>query len=259
MCRAARSKSAENGVPQQALGHKRSIATAVLLLLIVVLVPSFTRSQESILFRHLTVNQGLSQGSVVCILQDRDGFMWFGTQDGLNRFDGYEVTVFKHDPADSTTLNDNFVITIAEDSSGTLWMGTLNKPQTLNRFDPTKETFSHVQSDSIDLRHARAGSAFTFYEDPSGVRWSGGIGEGVTRFDRRTGKTTVFKHDPANPASLLDDRVYSVFGDRSGTIWIGTREGLERFDPKTETFIHYRHDEKKPARAALPGGTSESK
>jgi len=193
------------------------------------------------------VNQGLSQGSVVCILQDRHGFLWFGTQDGLNRYDGYEVANFKHDPADSTTLNDNFVITIAEDSGGTLWMGTLNTPQTLNRFDRATETFAHVSSDSVDLRYARVGSAFTFYEDPSGVRWSGAIGEGVTRFDRRTGKTTVFKHDPTDPASLLDDRVYSVFGDRSGTIWIGTREGLERFDPKTESFIHYRHDDKNPA------------
>jgi ligand-binding sensor domain-containing protein/serine phosphatase RsbU (regulator of sigma subunit) len=204
-------------------------------------------AQQTIMFDHLSVKQGLSQGSVVCILQDRQGFMWFGTQDGLNRFDGYDVTVFKHDPADSTSLNDNFVITLAEDSSGTLWMGTLNKPQMVNRFDGTTETFSHIQSESVDLRHARVGSAFTFYEDPSGVRWSGAIGEGVTRLDRRTGKTTVFKHDPSNPASLLDDRVYSVFGDRSGTIWIGTREGLERFDPNTETFVHYRHDEKNPA------------
>jgi ligand-binding sensor domain-containing protein len=79
------------------------------------------------------------------------------------------------------------------------------------------------------------------------VRWSGSIGEGVTRFDRRTGKTTAFKHDPSDPRSLLDDRVYSVYGDHSGTIWIGTREGLERYDPKTETFVHYRHDKNNPS------------
>ena len=98
-------------------------------------LPITAHAQPAPMFQHHTVNQGLSQGSVVCILQDNQGFMWFGTQDGLNRFDGYEFTVFKHSPADTTSLNDTFVITIAEDSSGTLWVGTLNKPDVLNRFD----------------------------------------------------------------------------------------------------------------------------
>ena len=207
-------------------------------------LPSSGRSQEGVMFNHLTVSQGLSQGSVVCILQDRQGFMWFGTQEGLNRFDGYRFTVFKHSPADSTTLNGSFVITIAEDSSGTLFVGTLNKPDVLNRFDRKAETFSLVPKDSIDLMHARVSSVFQSHKDPSGVRWSGTIGGGVTRFDSRSDKSTSFKHDPSDPASLVDNRVYSVFGDRSGTIWVGTREGLDRFDPKTERFVHYRHDEK---------------
>jgi ligand-binding sensor domain-containing protein/serine phosphatase RsbU (regulator of sigma subunit) len=206
------------------------------------------KSQGKVVFEHLSVKQGLSQGSVVCILQDRQGFMWFGTQDGLNRFDGYEFTAFKHSPADSSTLNDSFIITIAEDSSGTLWVGSLNKPQMINRFDPKTETFLRLTTDSADLWKARTGSAFSSYSyvDPAGVRWSGGIGAGVSRFDPRTGKTRVFKHDPSNPASLLDDRVYSVYGDRTGTIWVGTREGLDRFDPITQAFIHYRHDDRNP-------------
>ena len=222
------------------------LASVLLSILLPLVCPPPARSQETFVFRHLTVNQGLSQGSVVSILQDRQGFLWFGTQDGLNRFDGYEFTVFKHNPADSTSLNDAFIIKIAEDSSGTLWVGSLNQPQMVNRFDPKSETFARIPADSVDLWKARVGAAFSSYEDPSGVRWSGSIGEGVTRFDRRTGKTRVFRHNPSNPASLLDDRVYSVFGDRTGTIWIGTREGLDRFDPRTETFVHYRHDEKNP-------------
>jgi two-component system sensor histidine kinase ChiS len=226
--------------------HGWWLTVALLCCLIALVLPVTARSQEAVMFQHHTVNQGLSQGSVVCILQDSQGFMWFGTQDGLNRFDGYEFTVFKHSPADTTSLNDSFVITIAEDSTGTLWVGTLNKPNMLNRFNRMTETFSHVPSDSVDLSGARVGSAFSSYEDPSGVRWSGKIGSGVTRLDRRTGRTTVFKHDPSDPASLLDDRVYSVYGDRTRTVWIGTREGLDRFDPKTERFVHYRHDEKNP-------------
>jgi ligand-binding sensor domain-containing protein/serine phosphatase RsbU (regulator of sigma subunit) len=214
--------------------------------LVPLLLPTVSLSQESVIFRHLTVNDGLSQGSVVSILQDSQGFMWFGTQDGLNRFDGYTFTVFKHSPTDPNSLNDNFIVTIAEDSNKTLWVSTLNNPQVLNRFDRATETFSRVPSDSVDLRYAHVGSVFSTYEDPSEVRWSGSVGGGVTRLDRRSGKSTVFKNDPSNPNSIAADKVYSVYGDRTGTIWVGTREGLDRFDPKTESFVHYKHDEKNP-------------
>jgi len=190
------------------------------------------------------VKDGLSQGSVICIFQDSQGFMWFGTQDGLNRYDGYTLKVFKKDPAEPGSLNDNFIVSIAEDSSRTLWVGTLNAPTTLNRFDPLTETFAQVPRDSVDLFHARIGAARPEYLDHSGTRWSGSIGGGLTRLDLRTGRKTVYKHDPSNPSSLADDRVYSVVGDRSGLIWLGTREGLCRFDPRTESFVTYRHDPK---------------
>jgi ligand-binding sensor domain-containing protein/serine phosphatase RsbU (regulator of sigma subunit) len=209
-------------------------------------IPSFGYAQEGIVFSHLTMSQGLSQGTVVCMLQDRQGFMWFGTQEGLNRFDGYEFTVFKHSPEDSTTLNESFVTTLAEDSSGTLFVGNMSTPDLLNRFDRRTETFSLVPKDGVDLRHAQIGSAFQFYRDSTGVRWSGSLGGGVTRYDPRTGTTTTYKHDPSDPGSLLDDRVYSVVGDRTGMIWMGTHEGLERFDPRTGKFVHYLHDDKNP-------------
>ncbi len=216
-----------------------SIVTAFLL-------PHFSHSEEALMFRHLTVEQGLSQGSVVSILQDSSGFMWFGTQDGLNRFDGYTFTIFRHSPADPKSLSDNFITTIAEDSNRTLWVGTLDNPDVLNRFDRATETFSQVPKDSVDLRFAHVGSVFSTYEDPSGVRWSGSVGGGVTRLNRRSGKSTVFKNDPKNANSLAADKVYSVYGDRKGTIWIGTREGLDRFDPNAESFVHYKYDEKNP-------------
>jgi ligand-binding sensor domain-containing protein/serine phosphatase RsbU (regulator of sigma subunit) len=225
---------------------KRTLFQALFCIVASFSVPSFGFAQEGIVFSHLTMSQGLSQGTVVCILQDRQGFMWFGTQEGLNRFDGYEFTVFKHTPTDSTTLNDSFVTSLAEDSSGTFFVGNMSTPDLLNRFDRKTETFLLVPKDSVDLRHGHIGSAFQFYQDASGVRWSGSLGGGVTRFDPRTGATTMYKHDPSDPGSLLDDRVYSVVGDRTGIIWMGTHEGLERFDPRTGKFVHYLHDEKNP-------------
>ncbi len=196
-----------------------------------------TEAQQEILFQHLTVDDGLSQGGVNCILQDRKGFMWFGTQDGLNRFDGYKFTVFRHDPADSTTLNDSFILALYEDTSGVLWVRTLNSPKALNRFNSASESFSHFPRDSVDLSRASKNSAKVEYEDPSGIRWSSeDLGSGLSRYDPATGRTTVFRHNHGDPHSLADDRVFSVLRDRKGRTWVGTAVGLDRFEESTGTF-----------------------
>ena len=207
---------------------------------------SGARAQTKLLFEHLTVKQGLSQGSVMCMLQDRRGFMWFGTQDGLNRFDGYDFRIFRHDPANANSISDNFIALIAEDRNGTMWIGTLGQPGFLNRFDLATQTFTKVRRDSVDLRDAGISETKSTYETSAGVKWHGETGGGVSRLDLKTGARKTFKRDPANPRSLLDDNVFSVYGDRTGTIWIGTKEGLERFEPATETFVHYRHDPANP-------------
>ncbi len=197
--------------------------------------------QHTIRFSHLSIKDGLSQSAVNCILQDRQGFMWIGTQDGLNRFDGYTFTVFKHNPEDTASINDNFVYSIYENDGG-LWIATLNRPDELNKFDPATETFSHHPTDSIDLADAVVSSVISTYRDPHGIEWKGSIGGGLTRLDTRTGEKTVFKNIPSDNGSLSSNKVYSVYGDRSGTIWVGTFEGLNRYEARTGKFIRYRHD-----------------
>jgi ligand-binding sensor domain-containing protein/serine phosphatase RsbU (regulator of sigma subunit) len=205
-------------------------------------------AQQQIVFQHLTEKDGLSQGGVNCILRDSQGFMWLGTQDGLNRFDGYQFRIFKHDPADPKSLTDNWILSLYEDSSHTLWVRSQGTPKMLNRFDRATETFTSVPIDSVDLTKARVNSIKPpAFNEPSGAQWRGEIGTGVTRFDPATGKTISFRHNPSNPRSLIDDRIYSIYGDRTGTIWIGTHEGLDRFDAKTGTFVHYRHDNSNPS------------
>jgi ligand-binding sensor domain-containing protein/serine phosphatase RsbU (regulator of sigma subunit) len=216
------------------------------LLCAVALCATGLQAQVSVLFHHLTVKQGLSQGSVNCILQDGKGFIWLGTQDGLNRFDGYTCTVFKHDPGDSLSLSDNFVLGIYEDSTGTLWIRTLNTPGVLNRFDRTRGVFRRVNADSINLAGMQGSTVKAEYNAPGGILWRGSIGGGVTRFDPATGVTTSYKNDPANPNSISDNRVYSLRGDRLGFIWIGTRQGLDCLDPRTGVITHYRHDDADP-------------
>ncbi|HUM47206.1 MAG TPA: two-component regulator propeller domain-containing protein [Chitinophagales bacterium] len=96
-------------------------------------------------FELLTISDGLSQGMITCMLQDRFGFMWFGTKAGLNRYDGYNFVIYRHDPEDSTSLADNFIQSIFEDSKGRLWIGTANYG--LDMFDRETETFYHFEHD----------------------------------------------------------------------------------------------------------------
>jgi serine phosphatase RsbU (regulator of sigma subunit)/ligand-binding sensor domain-containing protein len=210
------------------------------------LLTAALHAQTSLLFQHLTVKQGLSQGSVNCILQDSKGFIWLGTQDGLNRFDGYTCKVFKHDPDDSLTLSDNFVLGLWEDSTGTLWARTLNSPTLFNRFDRAAGVFRRVNAEKVSLIGSRGSTIRAEYEEPDGTRWKGTIGGGITRVNPATGSTTTMKHDPANPNSISDDRVYSIHGDHLGYIWIGTRQGLDCYNPRSGTITHYRHDDKDP-------------
>ena len=99
--------------------HQVLLRSVVAVVLVLVL-SSGGLAQKKLLFDHLTVKQGLSQSSVMCVFQDRRGFMWFGTQDGLNRYDGYDFKIFKHDPANPNSLKENFVVLIAEDRQGKL-------------------------------------------------------------------------------------------------------------------------------------------
>jgi len=197
--------------------------------------------QNHIIFNHLTIEDGLSQSSVTCILQDRSGFMWFGTQDGLNRYDGYNIMIFKNDPSDSTSLTDNFIFSIYEDQSGSLYIET--QSGTFHQYNPRSESFQIVIKDSVDLERARVNSVSALLQESSGIRWTGGLskGTGLVRFDTKTGKSKTFKHNPSDPSSLSDDKVYSVYRDRSGNLWVGTFNGLDRLDERTGKFFHYRN------------------
>lgn len=211
------------------------------LILGILFITTDTRAQNHIEFNHLTVEDGLSQSSVTCIFQDDRGFMWFGTQDGLNRYDGYNFKVFKNDPADSASLLNNFIFGIFEDTSGVMYVETQGGG--LQRYNPLSDTFTRLKKNSINLSRTRFNSVAALYYDKSGTEWIGGMGAGtgLKRIDGKTGKITVFKHDPSNPSSLSSNKVYSVYRDRSGNLWVGTSDGLDKFVEKSGKFDHYKN------------------
>ncbi|HEY0797243.1 MAG TPA: two-component regulator propeller domain-containing protein [Acidisarcina sp.] len=179
--------------------------------------------RDDIRFRPLASTAGLSQTRVAQILQDDQGFLWFGTQNGLNRFDGYKCKVFRHDPDRPNSLSGAFIHSLFKDRSGALWAGT---DQFLDRFDPTTETFKHFHVDAQDP------IVMGISEDSAGLLWLA-TPNGLYRLEPTTGQITGYHHDPRDPSSLSSSDITSSGEDRTGTFWVVNNEGLDRFDRST--------------------------
>ena len=191
-------------------------------------------------FERFSSQQGLSEGIVGCSLLDRQGFLWFGTEDGLNRFDGYEFRVFRHRVDDPESLSYSEVKCFAEDGAGNLWVGTFGG---LNRFDPVSETFERFVHRRGEPHSPGGDIVRALCFDRGGALWVGTQGDGLDRFDPSTGRFEHFRHDPHDPGSLAHDDVRALLEDDRGRLWIGTLGGgLDCLDLRTGRFRHFRHD-----------------
>lgn len=206
--------------------------------------------QHDIRFERLSIEDGLSQSSVYCILQDSRGFMWFGTDDGLNRYDGYHFTIYRHDPEDPHSISHNVVRALYEDRTGTLWIGT--EGGGLNRFDRNTEQFIHYQHDPSNPKSLSHNAVSVIYEDHTSTLWIGTWGGGLDDFDRRTQTFIHYQPDQEDPESISTDQILSIYEDRAGTLWVGTWEsGLERLEARATLdspgrFRHYQNDPENP-------------
>ncbi len=198
--------------------------------------------ESSVKFEYLSVDQGLSHDTVTCIAQDDDGFMWFGTLNGLNRFDGYEFKVYKPDPEDAHSLSSEIIQVIFKDRRGTLWIGTAEEG--LNRYDRDRDRFVRYQHDVNDSTSLSHNDVRAIYEDRTGVLWIGSREGGLNRFDRENERFIRYQNQPQDPGSLRGSAVFSIFEDQRGALWLGTDQGLDRFDREKEQFFHYQHDPK---------------
>jgi ligand-binding sensor domain-containing protein len=181
-------------------------------------------------FTHLTTNDGLSQGYVVDILQDRRGFMWFATRDGLNRYDGYSFVVYKHDPNDPGSLSSNFIQDLMEDDHGDLWVATNNG---VNRFDPTSERCTRYLHDPNDPDTLGGASVKSVAQDRHGHLWFGTEDGGLDRLDPKLG---TFTHHRSDSEGRLIGRITQVIEDRRGDIWLASERGLFHLDQQAGTI-----------------------
>jgi len=206
----------------------------------------FKAQQEEIKFESIPPEQGLSNKSIPAILEDKYGFLWFATQDGLNKYNGYDFKVYQNDPSDSNTISNNNIFCLIQDREGYLWLGTENGG--LNRFDPNTEKAIRYTHDENNASSLSSDNVYSLLETKQGELWIGTWEAGIDVMDKESGKIKKhYRHDPKNEASLSEGGIWSLYEDKNGIIWISTwGGGLDRFDPQTGIFKHYRHDKKDP-------------
>ncbi|MBO1319880.1 response regulator [Acanthopleuribacter pedis] len=184
---------------------------------------------------------GLSHSTIYTIRQGPRGFLWFGTQNGLNRFDGFQTTVYQHRPEDPNSLRNNSVSSMEFDSHGILWLGIWGGG--LNRFDPDTETFTHFFHQAEDPRSLSSDLVQTVFRDSRDRIWVGTNKGGLNLFHPETGRFTRFVHDEQDPRSLSHNRVWSIAEDLNGVIWVATTDGLNRLDDDGR-FTTFRADQR---------------
>ena len=191
-------------------------------------------------FDHISIEQGLSQSSVHVIFQDSRGFLWFGTQDGLNRYDGYTFKTYKPDPDSLYSLSDRWINSIVEDQEGYLWIAT--RLGGLNRYDPRTEQFIHFRHDEANPSSIGSDRVNVLYLDKKGNLWIG-TPNGLDLFNRNTSAFTHYNYDPSRPEGITGKTITAIYEDSRGRFWVGTTAGgLNRFNPQTKTFTPYQHN-----------------
>jgi ligand-binding sensor domain-containing protein/signal transduction histidine kinase/DNA-binding response OmpR family regulator len=205
--------------------------------LIIICTNNVLSQAPELKFKHITNEQGLSNTSVECIFQDNRGFIWFGTLDGLNSYDGNKITVYTNNPKDTNSISDNTIHCIFEDWKHRLWIGTSNG---LNLFDEATNKF-------IRFTHSQNGNSISsnkindICEDSSHNLWIATAGGGLNLFKQSSNTFIHFVHDVGRANSLSDDDVNSICEEKKGNLWVATNNGLNLFDKKNNTFRLYQN------------------
>lgn len=215
----------------------KAIVNAIFLLSIV----SCSLAQNgTVTFKHITTNEGLSQSTVTSILQDDDGFIWFGTQDGLNRYDGKSIKVYKNDPLNAQSLGTNFIHTLFKDRDGNIWIGSDGGGLIL--FDKEHEVFSSYKYTSA-YNATYNNRINSIAQDRDGNLWVGTFGDGLAYFDIKTKAFTSYVYDPNNPHTISNNYISDILIDRNNDIWVATfYGGLNKWVKSSKTFIRFKHD-----------------
>jgi signal transduction histidine kinase/ligand-binding sensor domain-containing protein/CheY-like chemotaxis protein len=186
-------------------------------------------------FKQVSIDKGLSQSSVFTIIQDRFGFVWLGTSDGLNMYDGYEFIIYKHEPLNKNSISSNFITCLLEDSNGNIWIGT--KDGGLNLFNRQTRQFSRYLKDKDNFKGPNSAYITCIYEATNGNIWVGTKDAGINEFDINKKVFRSFKNKFKDINSLGSNNINCIVQDKKQNLWIATEGGgLNKFDIAAQSF-----------------------
>lgn len=210
------------------------------LFLFLFLVNSITNVAQvkHIKFDKISLEHGLSQSSVYSIIQDSKGFMWFGTLDGLNKYDGYKITPYRHKPDQPNSISDNAIQVIFEDDKNTIWVGT--RSGGISIYNEIEDRFINMKHEPDNPNSLSDNSITCIVKDENDIVWIG-TNNGLNKYNQETKQFTHYFHDKENTNSLSNNSINDILIDDSGNLWIATDKGLNYFNPEDEKFIVYHH------------------
>lgn len=212
----------------------RNLHYLELTILLSICIPMQTHAiSRDIDFQHISYKEDLSQSTVNAILKDRIGFVWFGTEDGLNKYDGKEIRIYKHDLNNDNSISNSAVWSIFEDSGGTLWIGTFNG---LNRYNKDTDDFTRLHHEAGNPASLTDNYVRAIAEDTRGNLWVG-TNKGLNKIDRSTLTSTNYLVHSNNTAGFV---INELLVDHLGTLWIATGNGLFVYNDKNDSFNAYR-------------------
>jgi len=214
------------------------------LLLFLLVATALLFGQESaVRFNHLSVQDGLSSNEVNCIFKDSKGFVWFGTKDGLNKFDGSRFTVYRNDSGNTNSISDNSISSIVEDKNGGLWIGTSDG---LNKFDRETEFFSHYPLIEKGKKNSKTDVVTLLFVDHSGFLWVNANSQ-LKQLDPTTGKSVALIKNKRIQKMFEDMQTHCIFEDKNNNLWIGfSGSGLMKLEADRNHYTFYSHQPNDP-------------
>lgn len=209
-----------------------------LIVIALISAPLFSFSQnQSLKFEHIETAEGLSQINVNCIIQDSRGFMWIGSRNGLNRYDGYKFTIYRYDAKNDNSVSNNMITDLLEDHDGNIWIATQNG---LNRYERNTGTFTRYMHDDKNANSISNNIINRLLFDRDGKLWIATQTGGLDCLDTKKNIFRHHKHSVSDTNSINDDNVRTVFEDSQRNLWVGTSTGgLNLYNRKNNTFSNF--------------------
>ncbi len=224
------------------LKNKAFRLTLLIFILNIVSVSLFSQNSIEYNFEKLSIKDGLSHNNVYTIIQDKSGYLWFGTQDGLNKYDGYKFNIYRHEIDNPNSLTTGNFGKMIQDSLGIFWFGTFGGG--IDRFDPNTNTFTNFSNKPSDPNSLSNNQILFVFEDNQNNIWVGTSNGGLNKFNKKEENFKRFHPESDNPKSFSDLRAKCVCETSNKELWFGTGNGLNKYNPSNETFKIYTHDPK---------------